>query len=350
MRSVSLPSVPADSAEPAANVPSTLVYASPQMHDILALVGRVAAGDAKVLITGESGVGKDLVAREIHARSARAPRAVHRGQLRRPDRDAARVRAVRSREGQFHRRLSRQARQAAAGASRHAVPRRGRRDEPAHAGAAAALPRERRNSGGRRAITSSRTVDVRVDCGDQPQSGRHGRQRAVPRGPALSPPRHSPARAAAARAQAKTSARSSSTWRRRPARSVEFTDEALRTLERYRWPGNVRELQNVVEQALWMASGSTVDVTHLPPSVQARPTRSCPCSERRKQVADELYQALVAGRLLVLGAHPPAVPGARHHAARHARAGAPRARRRRAATTGRCCACSGCRRRTTSDS
>ena len=79
------------------------------------------------------------------------------------------------------------------------------------------------------------------------------------------------------------------------SRSVEFSDEALRTLERYRWPGNVRELQNVVEQALWMASGSTVEVTHLPPSVQASADQVLPVKERRKQVADELYQALVAG-------------------------------------------------------
>jgi transcriptional regulator with PAS, ATPase and Fis domain len=49
-----------------------IISASPQMADILALVGRVAAGDAKVLITGESGVGKDLLAREIHAKSPRA--------------------------------------------------------------------------------------------------------------------------------------------------------------------------------------------------------------------------------------------------------------------------------------
>ncbi|HEY8535042.1 MAG TPA: sigma 54-interacting transcriptional regulator, partial [Vicinamibacterales bacterium] len=51
---------------------SPLVYASQQMHEILQLVARVATGDAKVLITGESGVGKDLIAREIHARSPRA--------------------------------------------------------------------------------------------------------------------------------------------------------------------------------------------------------------------------------------------------------------------------------------
>jgi DNA-binding NtrC family response regulator len=79
------------------------------------------------------------------------------------------------------------------------------------------------------------------------------------------------------------------------ARPVSFSDEALRTLERYRWPGNIRELQNVVEQALWMANESVVEVTHLPPAVQASADHVLPIKERRKQVADELYQALVSG-------------------------------------------------------
>src|SRR5215471_6649038 len=45
---------------------------SPAMQRIDELITRIADSDVPVLITGESGVGKDVVAREIHARSARA--------------------------------------------------------------------------------------------------------------------------------------------------------------------------------------------------------------------------------------------------------------------------------------
>lgn len=46
--------------------------ASPGLRDLYALAERVAASDATVLIAGESGVGKEVLARFIHARSPRA--------------------------------------------------------------------------------------------------------------------------------------------------------------------------------------------------------------------------------------------------------------------------------------
>jgi two-component system response regulator HydG len=74
-----------------------------------------------------------------------------------------------------------------------------------------------------------------------------------------------------------------------------FTSEAMEALCRYRWPGNVRELQNIVEQAMWLSHGDLVDVAQLPEilRVPAQPVR--PTRERRAQVADELYAALVNG-------------------------------------------------------
>jgi len=47
---------------------------APSMRAIDELIDRIADADVPVLITGESGVGKDVVAREIHARSSRAGR------------------------------------------------------------------------------------------------------------------------------------------------------------------------------------------------------------------------------------------------------------------------------------
>src|ERR1700730_1956948 len=52
-----------------------IVCSSPAMREVCATAARVAAGDGKVLITGESGVGKDLIAQYVHARSPRAARA-----------------------------------------------------------------------------------------------------------------------------------------------------------------------------------------------------------------------------------------------------------------------------------
>ncbi len=47
-----------------------------------------------------------------------------------------------------------------------------------------------------------------------------------------------------------------------------FSDEAARILLSYEYPGNVRELENIVERAVTMANGDTIDPSHLPPDLQ----------------------------------------------------------------------------------
>ena len=43
---------------------------------------------------------------------------------------------------------------------------------------------------------------------------------------------------------------------------------ALEMLVGYDWPGNVRELENAIEHAVVLATGPTIEVKHLPPSVK----------------------------------------------------------------------------------
>src|SRR6478736_5767638 len=62
------------SAEPRGPRTATALGSSPAMRRVDELIDRIADADVPVLITGESGVGKDVVAREIHARSSRAGR------------------------------------------------------------------------------------------------------------------------------------------------------------------------------------------------------------------------------------------------------------------------------------
>ena len=51
--------------------PKNLVLASPRMEEVARLIGKAAKSDATVLISGETGTGKDLVARSIHYSSFR---------------------------------------------------------------------------------------------------------------------------------------------------------------------------------------------------------------------------------------------------------------------------------------
>ena len=56
------------------NVKTRLVGVSAQMHELEEEIKRAARSDAKILVTGESGVGKEVVARLVHRYSARSAR------------------------------------------------------------------------------------------------------------------------------------------------------------------------------------------------------------------------------------------------------------------------------------
>jgi len=48
-----------------------------------------------------------------------------------------------------------------------------------------------------------------------------------------------------------------------------FSDEALTAISRYSWPGNVRELQNVIERAVLLGKGDVIRLEDLPRQVAA---------------------------------------------------------------------------------
>ena len=52
--------------------------------------------------------------------------------------------------------------------------------------------------------------------------------------------------------------------------------EALRALQGYDWPGNIRELRNVVERAVALCPGSTIQLADLPETFRAAPLLSSP--------------------------------------------------------------------------
>jgi transcriptional regulator with PAS, ATPase and Fis domain len=76
-----------------------------------------------------------------------------------------------------------------------------------------------------------------------------------------------------------------------------ISEEAYSLLEQYRWPGNVRELHNVIEQAIAMAAGRQIGVDDLPPGVTVpQGSHLYPRRERRRRVSDRLFEELTAGK------------------------------------------------------
>jgi DNA-binding NtrC family response regulator len=55
-----------------------------------------------------------------------------------------------------------------------------------------------------------------------------------------------------------------------------LASEAERALLEHDWPGNVRELRNVLERAIILAPGDTLELEHLPPEIAAGETTGLP--------------------------------------------------------------------------
>jgi transcriptional regulator with GAF, ATPase, and Fis domain len=267
-----------------------MVVASPVMQELLELADRAGGSGAKVLITGESGVGKDLVARRVHARSSRRSATF------------VAVNCAGLTDTLLESELFGHVKGSFTGAYR---------DKPgklqlAHRGTLfldevgemslrmQALLLRFLENGEIQAVGSDRpetTVDVRViaatnrNLADLVAAGQF-REDLLYRLRVIHlhvPPlreRLEDIRALVGH------------FAKRSGRTVSFSDDALRALERYRWPGNVRELVNVVEQSLWLTSGRTVEADALPPSVHTE-VRVIASADRRRQVSDELYDALV---------------------------------------------------------
>ena len=271
----------------------TLIAANAQMANIVAMAERAAVGDSKVLITGESGVGKDLIARCIHARSTRS---------RLP---FIAVNCAGLTETLLESELFGHVKGSFTGAYR---------DKPgklqlAHRGTLfldevgemslrmQALLLRFLENGEIQSVGSTASgvrVDVRVvaatnrNLADLIAAGRFRedllyRLRVIHLH--VPPLRERPEDIRLFVAHFFESA----------ARRVTITDDAMRVLERYRWPGNVRELQNVIEQSLWLSASDVIDVDQLPVAIRATGPITITTRERRCQVPDELYQALVDG-------------------------------------------------------
>jgi len=242
-----------------------LIAESPRMRPVLQLMERVGPSDANVLLTGEHGTGKELVAQWLHAVSARAPRsfiAVNMGGLS---------------EGVFESELFGHVRGAFTDAKADRVGRFELADggtlfldEIGNLGLAqqAKLLRVLQTSEGERVGSSKpRKVDVRlisatnVSLNDEVANGRFREDLLFRLNtieinlPALRERREDIAPLAIHFLQQHAG---------RHRKSLKgFDSSAMQQMLEHPWPGNIRELGHSIERAVLLAHGDTVRASDL---------------------------------------------------------------------------------------
>jgi len=271
-----------------------IITASKQMKDLFAYASRVAVSDAKVLITGESGVGKDIIARYIHAHSLRRTR------------EYVAVNCAGVAESLLESELFGHVKGSFTGAHRDKLGKL----QLANGGTlfldelGEMSPRMQGvllrflENGEIHPVGSDMTssnVNVRVIAATNrnlPEMVTAGQFRED----LLYRVRVIHLHVPALRDRREDIKPLATHFLSRSEKDIALTDEAWAVLERHRWPGNVRELQNVMEQISSVATDDVaVDVAQLPHVLRSTGQAVLPARERRRQLADELFQAIVEG-------------------------------------------------------
>jgi DNA-binding NtrC family response regulator len=78
-----------------------------------------------------------------------------------------------------------------------------------------------------------------------------------------------------------------------PKRSIRLSQGSVEVLQRYLWPGNVRELENVVERALILCDGGVIEPEHLPMGVRLQPAFDEGADSKRLATLDEIERRYI---------------------------------------------------------
>jgi len=76
-------------------------------------------------------------------------------------------------------------------------------------------------------------------------------------------------------------------------RQVRPSPAAMEVLQRYHWPGNVRELENVIERALILCDGGVIEPEHLPMGVRLEPSFRSDGDDRRLTTLEEVERRYI---------------------------------------------------------